>query len=81
MGKCTEKLGFFRVKDASGARLRTQRDPRVKPSFRDSPFRKVLKPSSNVGFSLDLFPDRPLIPVNQPLIQTANPLSDHPLLL
>jgi hypothetical protein len=40
----------------------------------------MLKPPSDLRFSLDLFPDRFAIAAHQPFIQTSKPLTDHPLL-
>jgi len=42
--------------------------------------REILKPLSDLQFSLDLFPDRSAIAVHQTLIQTSKPLGDHALL-
>jgi hypothetical protein len=42
--------------------------------------REILKPLSDLRFSLDLFPDRFAIAAHQPRIQTSKPLTDHPLL-
>lgn len=42
--------------------------------------REIVKPLSDLQFSLDLFPDRSAIAVHQSLIQTSKSLTDHPLL-
>src|SRR5262245_7968230 len=38
---------------------------------------ELLKPLSDLRFSLDLFPDRSAIATHQTLIQTCKPLGDH----